>query len=562
MKMFVTKDVENGKCRGTADRIAAEGAEKLHATGERGGDFGSGDHSRERERVRDGLAENNDVRDNTLRLESPEMRTKPAEADLHFVGNADCARSADVRVDFAQVAKRKDDLAGDTRKRFCNEGRDTTPFPFRLFENFGDSLRVLFVDRRFASAVQAAIVVGDGSDMDPRFATGAAGTVEFVGANVDECGSVTVVGVLENDDVFAMGKSARKAKRQFVGLGAGVEEIAEVEGRGEEGGEPFGIAIDVVVEVAGVGVEQADLLLNGRDDAGVGVADEGDIVVNVEESAAGVVVKILAPTFDDFQRLLVRDGKVGAQKLLARRERERESGRGRGKHTVWDRQNQVGIRGKGGEKGALRNESYPREIGREVEQVENDLEMQVRGPAPIFGNCAHRGEGLGLPNVLADVQFCERFAGKMAVEGEEFRGDLGLMSKDDDGAIVLRGSIVGEGVNGGVKRSGNERAGFNEQVNAEMDGAALVCGIRGSLKKRRRVSGARLVVTANGNSRAALGDQIADFRSHLRFGGVRGIRPQKCAAYAEIKHDTIAIVKIRGDDRSGRVSIRCQPGSH
>ena len=53
------------------------------------------------------------------------------------------------------------------------------------------------------------------------------------------------------------------------------------------------------MEIAGVGVEQSELLLRSGDYPRVSMADKGDVVVDVEISAAIFVVEILAPTAND-----------------------------------------------------------------------------------------------------------------------------------------------------------------------------------------------------------------------------------------------------------------------
>src|SRR6516165_2350175 len=78
LERFNPQNVQNGKTRGASDWVAAESAEELHAIGEGSRDFGSRDHSRKREGVADGFPEDNDVRHNALRFESPEMRSQPA----------------------------------------------------------------------------------------------------------------------------------------------------------------------------------------------------------------------------------------------------------------------------------------------------------------------------------------------------------------------------------------------------------------------------------------------------------------------------------------------------
>jgi hypothetical protein len=43
-----------------------------------------------------------------------------------------------------------------------------------------------------------------------------------------------------------------------------------------------------------------------------------------------------------------------------------------------------------------------RKIRREIEQIENNLEMEVRGPAAVFGRRSYRREGLAATEFLAD----------------------------------------------------------------------------------------------------------------------------------------------------------------
>ena len=53
-----------------------------------------------------------------------------------------------------------------------------------------------------------------------------------------------------------------------------------------------------------------------RDYARVGMADERDVIINVEVSSAIFVVEILAPTANDFQGTLIRDAEIGAEEIL------------------------------------------------------------------------------------------------------------------------------------------------------------------------------------------------------------------------------------------------------
>ena len=151
----------------------------------------------------------------------------------------------------------------------------------------------------------------------PRFAAAAAWTVKFVGADVDERGRVAVVGVFEDDNVFAAGMGAGQAQSEFVGFAAGIHEVADAQWIRQKTREPLGVADDVVVQIASVGVEESDLILDGTNHTRVAVADERDVVVDVEKSAAGIVVEVLHPAAHNFERLVVRDAEIPSEKSAA-----------------------------------------------------------------------------------------------------------------------------------------------------------------------------------------------------------------------------------------------------
>jgi hypothetical protein len=198
-------------------------------------------------------------------------------------------------------------LAGNAGKSFGNVPGNAPPFAFQRREDFGDVGGILFSEVGFAAAVQTTIIVGYGSDVNPGLLTASAGPIEFVRADVNERVGVAVVGVLEDQNILAAGVRAGDAEREFVGLAAGIDEVADAEWRGEKRSEALGITIGVVVEIARVGVEDAELILDGANDASMRVSDEGNIIVDVEESAAGVVEEILLPAANDFQRMGVGD---------------------------------------------------------------------------------------------------------------------------------------------------------------------------------------------------------------------------------------------------------------
>ena len=229
-----------------------------------------------------------------------------------------------------------------------------------------------------------AILIGDGRDMDPRLAPASAETAELMRADIDESAGVAVIGVLEDNDVFAAGVSAREAKSEFVGFAARVQEITNFERRRQKHGKTLGVFEYVVVEIASVGVEQRQLFLGGSDDARMRMANKGDVVVHVEISAAGFVVEVLTPAPNNFKWVVVGNAEIGTEKFLAAREGGfRRNFRGR-KTLGGNAENEIGIRGNTGENIALRGESHTGKIGGLIERIQNDLEMEMGSPAAVF----------------------------------------------------------------------------------------------------------------------------------------------------------------------------------
>ena len=91
----------------------------------------------------------------------------------------------------------------------------------------------------------------------------AARTIEFIGTNVNEGGSVAMIGMLKNNYILAPGVRPSEPEREFIGFAAGVQGKRYFQWSRKECGQPFGIFEDVVVQIARVGVKQADLLLCG-----------------------------------------------------------------------------------------------------------------------------------------------------------------------------------------------------------------------------------------------------------------------------------------------------------
>ena len=149
----------------------------------------------------------------------------------------------------------------------------------------------------------------------------AARSLELVRAHVHERRGVAVVGVLEHDHVVAAGRRAREPQRELVRLAARVDEVADAERLRQQPRQPPRVAHGQVVQVAGVGVEERELLLHRAHHARVAVAHERHVVVDVEVGAPRVVVEVLAEAAHDLERPRVGEPQARSEQAPARGER-------------------------------------------------------------------------------------------------------------------------------------------------------------------------------------------------------------------------------------------------
>ncbi len=153
------------------------------------------------------------------------------------------------------------------------------------------------------AAVPSAVGIGHGHLVGVRRQPLATRAFALVGADLDERWRVAVVGVLENQNLLGVGVGARQPQGEIVGLGSGADEETHAQGVGEGGAEPERILRQVVVEIAGVGVELGHLALTGGDHVRVAVTDMADVVDQIEVASTIGVEEILALAADDLERL-------------------------------------------------------------------------------------------------------------------------------------------------------------------------------------------------------------------------------------------------------------------
>ena len=112
-----------------------------------------------------------------------------------------------------------------------------------------------------------------------------------------------MVRVVEDDQLVRSGVGPGETQGKVVGLGAATDEEADVERFRKGRGELQHVLGEIVVKVAGVGVELGHLPLGRLHHSRVAMAHMADVVDQVEVAAPAVVVQVLAAAADDLDGL-------------------------------------------------------------------------------------------------------------------------------------------------------------------------------------------------------------------------------------------------------------------
>jgi hypothetical protein len=180
------------------------------------------------------------------------------------------------------------------------------------------------------------------------------------------------------------------SKPQGVGFAPAADKKENPERVRQPGLEPEGILHDVVVEIAGVGVEDRDLLLGGPHHPGVTVSDVGDVVRRIQVGLAVLIVKELPKAADDLERPIVRHAEIWSEAKTAELEKRGFFPR-RSRRTdrpLRDPEDEFGVGAKAQPDLPLAGWSDSRKIPAFPEEVQDDLEMKVGRPAAVLGAAA------------------------------------------------------------------------------------------------------------------------------------------------------------------------------
>src|SRR5438105_11113024 len=107
--------------------------------------------------IADRFTHRNNLWHNTLRLESPEVRANPPEANLYFVGYAYSSRVSHITVHFFEIVIGQHELAAAAHQRLADERRHIA---LALLDSLLNMISVFLSRLRIGPLVLPAIDVG------------------------------------------------------------------------------------------------------------------------------------------------------------------------------------------------------------------------------------------------------------------------------------------------------------------------------------------------------------------------------------------------------------------
>src|SRR5260370_3660511 len=233
------------------------------------------------------------------------------------------------------------------------------------------------------------------------------------------------------------------------------------------------------MKVARVGIEQRKLRLRRLDHAGGAVPRERHVVVDIQIRSAGVVIEILDPPANDFQRSRIRNAESICQKGAACGKRFAESRLSGWKAIGWNSQQQIRIWRKASPHWTLQSISHTGKIRAQLQQIENHLTMEMWRPAAVFLCRADAGELLAACDALSNLEVAKRLFGKMPVEREEFLANVGFMPQNHHPSVVQGSRIILHTPHHSIHPPSHRTASLNKKVHAKVHRAPFVSGIAG-----------------------------------------------------------------------------------
>ncbi len=138
---------------------------------------------------------------------------------------------------------------------------------------------------------------------------------------------------------------------------------------------------------------------------------------------------------------------------------------------------------------------------------------------------------------------------------------VGLVSQDHQGAVVLRGGVVGEGVDHALERGAEGGARPHEEIDAEVYRAPLVGGALSGTEEPREVDPPGLVVAPDAHRDARLLHLTEDLLGQRVGPGLLRVRTEEEAAHSQVEDQTGRGAQVDVEYRSHRGALGREPGA-
>ncbi len=245
------------------------------------------------------------------------MLARSAKAGLDLVGDAHAAGGARMFVSVLQVTIREHHRAAHALNGLGDESGNLARGG--IVNHALDVRGVLPAGIGIVSPPLAPIGIGHDGVVDAE----TVGDIELPGAMSGKAHSghvAAMIAVAQGNDVVVAGVSAGHEHGEIIGLGAGVDEVADFEVAGQFRGQGAPVFGDIGVEVDGGGMlKRFTLFAHRLQHIRVAVADRdgGNAGEGIKVTPAPVVPNVLALAFHDHERRLVHMEQRGAEELLA-----------------------------------------------------------------------------------------------------------------------------------------------------------------------------------------------------------------------------------------------------
>ena len=253
--------------------------------------------------VTNGFAHADGIRDHALGLECPPVAADPAKPDLNLIGQAQPTFGSHHGVHLLEVVFGQKHLPRHARDRLGNEKTGALACLAHgiqlLCHRLGKALAV-----RFHGPVLGGVVaVRDYGLVNMRRPALTRLALVLVRAQIDQFLRGAVVGPVQHDRLITACVIARHTQHQAVGLTPRAAKGRYAKALWQSAGQAFGVFDDIVVQVAGIGVEQRSLAGQGLDHVGMTMAQVADVVEAVQVGPPEVVDQPYAIPAHEFDRI-------------------------------------------------------------------------------------------------------------------------------------------------------------------------------------------------------------------------------------------------------------------